>query len=91
MIKEKKAGAKISSVILTTALSIAFLLFLLRTDVAINYMKNGLKLCANTVIPSLFPFMIVSSLLVSSGVGVRICRPLSLPARLIFGVGEGGA
>ena len=91
MIKEKKAGTKISSVILTAALSFVFLLFLLRSDVAINYMKNGLKLCAGTVIPSLFPFMVVSSLLVSSGVGMRLCRPLSLPARLIFGVTEGGA
>ena len=91
MLKEKKAGVKISSVIITAALCVAFLLFLLRSDVAIDYMKNGLKLCANTVIPSLFPFMVVSSLLVSSGVGIRICRPLSLPTRLIFGVGEGGA
>lgn len=91
MIKETKAGAKISSIVLTAALSFVFLLFLLRSDVAINYMKNGLKLCAATVIPSLFPFMVVSSLLVSSGVGMRLCRPLSLPTRLIFGVGEGGA
>ena len=91
MLKEKKAGLKPSSVIMTAALSISFFLFLLRSDVAIDYMKNGLKLCANTVIPSLFPFMVVSSLLVSSGVGIRICRPLSLPMRLIFGVGEGGA
>ena len=79
------------SVILAGGISISFLFLLLRSDVAVDYMKNGLKLCANTVIPSLFPFMVVSSLLVSSGVGIRLCRPLSLPARLIFGVGEGGA
>lgn len=91
MLKEKKAGVQLSSIIITAALSISFLLFLLRSDVAIDYMKNGLKLCANTVIPSLFPFMVVSSLLVSSGVGIKVCRPLSLPMRLIFGVGEGGA
>ena len=91
MLKDKNMGAKISSVILAAALSASFLLLLLRSDVAVDYMKTGLKLCANTVIPSLFPFMVVSSLLVSSGVGIRICRPLSLPARLILGVGEGGA
>ena len=91
MLKEKKAGGQISSIIITSALSISFLLFLLRSDVAIDYMKIGLKLCGSTVIPSLFPFMVVSALLVSSGVGIKVCRPLSLPTRLIFGVGEGGA
>ncbi len=68
-----------------------FLLFLVRSDVAIDYMKLGLKLCANTVIPSLFPFTVVSAILVNSGVALRLCRPLALPSRLIFGVSEGGA
>lgn len=86
--KNKKSGA---SVILGAFLSIAFLLFLLRSDIAIDYMKIGLKLCSGTVIPSLFPFMVVSSLIVSSGIGIRICRAFAYPARLLFGVSGGGA
>ena len=61
--------------------SIAFFLFLLRSDIAIEYMKRGLKLCAHTVIPSLFPFMVISELIVSCGIGQRL---LHLPAKLLY-------
>ena len=88
MTKEKRERRQALSVIFTLALSLAFLLFLLRSDIAIDYMKIGLKLCVETVIPSLFPFMVVSSLMVSSGVGTRICRPLIYPSRLLLGISE---
>ena len=71
--------------------SAAFLLFLLRSSVAINYMKKGLQLCAGAVIPSLFPFMIISELLIHSGVGQRVGRVLAKPMRLLFGISEAGA
>jgi sporulation integral membrane protein YlbJ len=70
---------------------LAFSLFLLRSDIAIDYMKKGLKLCALTVIPSLFPFMVISELLVSSGAGNKIGKLFAPPLRLILGVGEGCA
>jgi hypothetical protein len=35
-------------------------LILRHSDAAIAYMKQGLSLCAGTVIPSLFPFMVIS-------------------------------
>ena len=60
--------------------SVAFFLFLLSSDIAIEYMKKGLKLCAHTVIPSLFPFMVISELIVSCGVGQRL---LHFPAKLL--------
>lgn len=88
---QKKGGLHIPTLIWGVASSLAFFLFLLRSDIAIDYMKSGLKLCAQTVIPSLFPFMVISSLLVSSGIGLRLCRPLATPARWLFGVSEGGA
>lgn len=47
---------------------LSFILFLFRSDIAIEYMKKGLNLCARTVIPSLFPFMVISELLVSCGI-----------------------
>ncbi len=46
-----------------------FILVLRNSDAAIEYMGRGLTLCARTVIPSLFPFMVISELLVSSGAG----------------------
>ena len=69
----------------------AFLLVLLRSDIAIEYMKRGLDLCARTVIPSLFPFMVISELMVSSGVGGLLGRLLARPMRVLFGVSENGA
>ncbi|MBQ8408958.1 MAG: hypothetical protein IJY39_08855 [Clostridia bacterium] len=71
--------------------SMAFLLFLLRSDIAIEYMKKGLKLCAYTVIPSLFPFMVISELIISSGVGQKLGRVLARPIGWLFGVSESGA
>ena len=59
-------------VILSVLAVISFLLVLCSTDAAIEYMKKGLSLCASSVIPSLFPFMVISEIIVSSGVGVRI-------------------
>ncbi len=68
-----------------------FILMLISSEVAIEYMKKGLKLCVATVIPSLFPFMIVSELVASSGVGVSLSKIFAKPMRLLFNVSEGGA
>ena len=90
--KRVRGRSRINSHTVLGALTLcAFVLILFSSDVAIEYMKKGLRLCATTVIPSLFPFMIISELIVSSGVGVRLSRCLSGPMRLLFGVGEAGA
>ncbi len=69
----------------------AFLLTLVLSDVAIEYMKKGLALCASTVIPSLFPFMVIAELLVSSGILEQLTRPCAKPLRLLFGMDESAA
>ncbi len=69
----------------------SFLLVLCSTDAAIEYMKKGLSLCASSVIPSLFPFMVISEIIVSSGFGVKISRLFAKPMRYLFGVSEAGA
>ncbi len=66
-------------------------LIIKNSDVAIEYMSEGLRLCAVTVIPSLFPFMVLSDIIVSSGAATIIGKTLRAPMRLLFGVsGEGG-
>lgn len=60
------------------------------SEVAIAGMTRGLKLCVSTVIPSLFPFMVLSELIVSSGAVVPVGKLLSRPFRWLFGIrGEG--
>ncbi len=67
------------------------LLILFHSDTAILYMSQGLSLCAKTVIPSLFPFMVLSELLVASGGGELLGRVCQRPLRMLFGIsGAGG-
>ena len=86
----KKTGAVRRALIGALILG-SFFLILCSSDVAIEYMKKGLILCSGTVIPSLFPFMVISELVVSSGIGLGISRVLRKPMRIIFGVSEAGA
>ncbi len=66
-------------------------LIIKNSDVAIEYMKRGLSLCTKTVIPSLFPFMVVSDIIVSSGITAYAAPILKKPMKLLFGIGgEGG-
>ncbi len=67
-----------------------FVLVLRNSDAAIEYMGRGLTLCARTVIPSLFPFMVISELLVSSGAGEAFGRLFSRIMRRVFGLSGAG-
>ncbi len=67
-----------------------FLLILRNSDAAIRYMGRGLTLCAVTVIPSLFPFMVISELLVKSGAGEAFGRLFSRLMRRVFGISGAG-
>lgn len=61
-------------------------LILRNSEAAISFMRRGLRLCAETVIPSLFPFMVISELLVASGAGEFVGRLFSRPMQKLFGV-----
>lgn len=61
------------------------------TDIAIASMSQGMKLCTATVIPALFPFMVLSELLVSSGASELIGRYLGAPFGKLFGLSRDGA
>ena len=68
-----------------------FALILRNPDAAVEYMGRGLTLCARTVIPSLFPFMVISELLVQSGAGEALGRLFSRPMRALFGLSGAGS
>ena len=65
-----------------------FLLVLLLKNSAIasKAITAGLRLCVGTLIPSLFPLMVASELLVESGIVGRVGRLLHRPFRAIFGL-----
>ena len=67
---------------LTLALTLA-LLFLSRSPA--ESIRASLRLCYTTVIPSVFPFMVISAFLINVGAHKVLGRIFSLPIRLIFG------
>ncbi|MBR3878866.1 MAG: hypothetical protein IKJ24_01960 [Clostridia bacterium] len=87
----EKSPKRRRSVVLGAIILGAFLLILSSSDIAIEYMKKGLVLCAGAVIPALFPFMVISELIVSSGVGLRVSSLFAKPMHRLFGVSEAGA
>lgn len=60
------------------ASALGMLLLILDTKTALSGASEGLSLCIRTVIPSLFPFFVLSVLLTSSlsGMGIKVLRPL---------------
>lgn len=66
-------------------------LAILSSSVSAEYVKSGISLCINTVIPSVFPFMIISSLITVSGAGAELGAFFRRPLRLMFGASSGGA
>lgn len=68
-----------------------FLLLMLEPTAVISSMHRSLRLCAGTVIPALFPYLVASELLVRSGAGERLATLFSLPVRAVFGVSDVGA
>lgn len=53
--------------------------------------RQGIKLCLDLLIPSLFPFFVLSSLLISTGLAGLCARPLGRLMSPLFGVSGSGA
>lgn len=60
------------------------------SELAISSMANGMRLCTSTVIPALFPFMVLSELIVSSGAAELVSRALGGIFQGIFGIRKEG-
>lgn len=68
-----------------------FLLFLLglllvNAEVAGEGVTRGMRLCVQTLFPSLFPFLVLSELLLALGIGNLLKRVFSRPVTTLFGV-----
>lgn len=48
--------------------------------------SRGLSVCGNVLIPSLFPFLVLSGFLIRCGVAAAVGRRLERPTRLLFGL-----
>ncbi len=76
----------------TVMASLFFIALLLKNpDISIQYVTRGLRLCCTVVIPTLFPFMVLSELLVRTGGGELMGRALAAPMRALFGLSGAGS
>ena len=75
-----------------TAVLCAFAALVIFPDAAALGVKTGMDICVKSIIPSLFPFFVVSSLMTNTGLTAKIGRALSpVSARLFHTSGCGGA
>lgn len=86
MWKTKLREGVLGAILLAAALALATL-----PREASEAAREGLALCYNVVIPSLFPFFILSSLLVELGLASGLGRALEKIMRPLFGVSGAGA
>ena len=70
---------------------ILLILFLRDGDVCFSEMKRGLNVCATVLVPTLFPFMIISEMLVRANLGHYLGKVSERAMRRIFGVSGSGA
>ena len=67
------------------------ILLLINAEFAMNGIKQGLSLCTETLFPSLFPFLVLSELLVTRQAGEVLGRAFSYPVSALFGLSGSGA
>lgn len=73
------------------AVCFLFALLFKNPQVAADYIKRGLNLCAGSIIPSLFPFMVLSELAISTGAAAFAAKHLGAPISRLLGVSRNGA
>ena len=80
-VKKPSVGSAISVLCL-----FMFVLLSGNAEIAGEHVTRGMRICAETLIPSLFPFMVISELLVRSGACEPISRLMKKPMHSLFGV-----
>ena len=85
---KKRNTEDILFVFLTLCLT---LLVLCRPNDTAEAVRTALSLCAKTVIPSLFPFMVISELIASLGIARWAGKIFSKPFHALFGINGSGA
>lgn len=69
----------------------AALLFLLYAERTAETVTESLTICARSIVPSLFPYMVISALLTQTGAGAVLGRVAAYPVRWLFGFSAGAA
>ena len=79
-----------SYAVLFLCLTMLILLLVFSESPAEN-VRRSLSLCYQTVIPAVFPFMVISSFMIKTGAHKALVRLLGKPIRLLVGCSEGAS
>lgn len=77
---------KITATVLSLAIIIICTVLLIFAKECANGALNGIEMCINVLIPSLFPFMVVSSFIVKSGISNTLGKPFKKIMKHLFGL-----
>lgn len=78
-------------IIIYSALILLTLLIILNPTHAIGYALDGLGICYEVIIPSLFPFFVCSGLLIYSGFSDSLSKVMHPVMKPLFNIGGAGA
>lgn len=67
------------------------LLLIINPQLSVLYAREGLRLCADIIVPSLFPFFVCSSLLIYSGFCEVLAKIFAPVMRPLFNINPSGA
>ncbi len=82
---------KIRRIISSVAISTVLLLLVLKTEASTEAVVSSLELCVTAVIPALFPFFVISGLLVNLGIVAVLGKILYPFSKLLFKTSGQGA
>ena len=78
-------------IILYATICFITILLIINPEKSVYYTKNGLSLCSDIIIPSLFPFFVCSGLLIYSGFCNVIAKVFSPVMKPLFNINSSGA
>lgn len=78
----------LKNLILPLGVLFILIIFLVNSELASTSVKSALGICARSIIPSVFPCMVLSSLIVSLGGGEILGKIFGAPFSYIFGISE---
>ena len=79
------------SLLFFSAIFLWLLLFISQSALTVSGAKQGLSLFFETLFPSLFPFLVLSDLLLSCGAGHTLGRIFQRPFAALFGLSRAGS
>ena len=85
--KKKRLSGQLGALMAIWLLSLFLLFYFLRSPSAVaNSARAALNLCASGLIPSLFPFIVLVSVINSSGLSCLISRCFGSPLEWLLGI-----